>query len=228
MHRRSARYNPEAPITHHWFDATHITYGVLTAGYGSRQFQIEASAFRGAEPDEDRWDIETPRLDSWSVRATWTPTPAWAMQLSHGRLSQPEALHPDQDEARTTASVHFARGGLSAMLAFSNKDRLPGPALTAWLAEANWDVSDHHSLFARIENVANDELFPDHDDPRHEQIFRVTKLQGGYAYRIPLTDDWNLALGGSLSRFLTPSSLDAAYGERPWSYTLFGRLSLGL
>lgn len=228
MHRRSARYNPEAPITHHWFDATHITYGVLTAGYGSRQFQIEASAFRGAEPDEDRWDIETPRLDSWSVRATWTPTPAWAMQLSHGRLSQPEALHPDQDEARTTASVHYARGGLSAMLAFSNKDRLPGPALTAWLAEANWDVSDHHSLFARIENVANDELFPDHDDPRHEQIFRVTKLQGGYAYRIPLTDDWNLALGGSLSRFLTPSSLDAAYGERPWGYTLFARLSLGL
>jgi hypothetical protein len=32
MHRASARYNPEAPITHHWFDSTHITYGVVTAG----------------------------------------------------------------------------------------------------------------------------------------------------------------------------------------------------
>ena len=70
MHRGSARYNPEAPITHHWFDSTHITYGVVTAGYAARTWQIEASAFSGQEPDEHRWNIETPRLDSWSVRAT--------------------------------------------------------------------------------------------------------------------------------------------------------------
>jgi hypothetical protein len=86
MHRVSARYNPEAPITHHWFDSGHITYGVATAGYASRQFQIEGSIFTGQEPDEDRWDIEKPRFDSWSVRATWNPTPYWAVQASTGRL----------------------------------------------------------------------------------------------------------------------------------------------
>ena len=59
MHRASAKLNPEPPITHHWFDSTHITYGVVTSVWPP-QFQLEGSAFRGAEPDEDRWDIETP------------------------------------------------------------------------------------------------------------------------------------------------------------------------
>ena len=79
MHRGSARYNPEPPISHHWFNSTHITYGVVTAGYAASTWQIEASAFRGAEPDERRWNIETPRLDSWSVRATLSPSPRWAI-----------------------------------------------------------------------------------------------------------------------------------------------------
>jgi len=41
MHRGSARYNPEPPITHHWFDSTHITYGVVTAGLSSAHGQVE-------------------------------------------------------------------------------------------------------------------------------------------------------------------------------------------
>ena len=32
------------------------------------------SVFTGREPDENRWDIERPRMDSWSVRATVNPT----------------------------------------------------------------------------------------------------------------------------------------------------------
>ncbi len=227
VHRRSARYLPLAPIAHHWFDSTHITYGVVTAGLATKGFQFEASAFRGREPDEHRWNIETPALDSWSVRATWSPRPEWALQLSHGRLEQPEATHPGEDERRTTASVHYGRGDISAMLAFSAKDRLPGPTLTAWLGEANWDLSKHHSLFGRIENVANDELFPDHADPLHDRVFRVTRFEGGYAYRIPLGAG-ELALGGSLAAYAKPPALDAAYGRAPFGYTLFARLGLGM
>lgn len=229
MHRASARYNPEAPITHHWFDSSHITYGVATAGYASRQFQIEGSIFTGQEPDEDRWDIEKPRFDSWSVRATWNPTPYWAVQASTGRLKEPESLHPGEDEQRTAASVHYADGkGLSATLAFSAKDRKPGETLTAWIAEANWDIDDRHTIFGRFENVKNDELFPDHDDPLHDMPFRVSKFQAGYAYRLPLGEQFNLALGGTVSAFAKPDALDAAYGKNPMGYTLFARLSLGL
>jgi hypothetical protein len=227
MHRGSAVYNPEPPITHHWFDSTHITYGVVTLGLATPHWQLEGSAFRGAEPDEDRWDIETPKLDSWSVRATWTPSPRWAIQASYGQISQPEALHPGEDEHRATASVHYADGkGFSAMAAFSAKDRVPGDTLTAWLAEANWNLDAHNTLFGRIENVANDELFPDHDHPLHDQAFRVTKFQAGYARRIPL-GPIELALGGSIAAFAKPPALDPWYGSSPIGYTLFAKITLG-
>lgn len=227
MHRGSAANNPEPPITHHWFDSTHITYGVVTAGISAPRWQLETSAFRGAEPDEDRWNIETPRLDSWSVRATLTPSPQWAFQASYAEIKEPEALHRGQDERRYTASAHYSRGPLSAMAAFSAKDRVPGGTLTAWLGEVNYDFEGRNSLFGRIENVANDELFPDHDDPLHDQAFRVTKLQAGYARHIPLADPLTLTLGASGAAYLKPDALDATYGDNPLGYTFFAKLSLG-
>jgi hypothetical protein len=227
MHRASARVNPEAPITHHWFDSTHITFGVLTAGVAGNLWQIEASAFRGQEPDEDRWDIEEPRLDSWSVRATLTPSPHWAAQVSYGRIDEPETLHPGEDEGRTTASIHYNSGtGIAATAAFSAKDRIPGPTLTAWLAEANWDITERHAVFGRFENVDNDELFPDHADPLHDQAFRVSKLQAGYAFTLPL-GPFGFSLGGSVATFFKPDALDAVYGDSPFGYTLFAKLTLG-
>jgi hypothetical protein len=229
MHRGSSRLNPEAPITHHWFDSTHITYGVATAGLTSRKIQIEASVFTGREPDEHRWNIEKPRFDSWSVRATWNPSPKWALQASHGRLKNPEFLiHPGENEHRTTASVHYDNGrSLSAMIAFSNKNRDPGDTSTAYLAEANWDIDEHHTLFGRIENVKNDELFPEHTDPLHEVPFRVSKFQTGYAYRLPFSGPLNLAIGGSVSAYAKPTALDTAYGKHPLGFTLFAKFSLG-
>ncbi len=230
MHRGSAKANPEPPITHHWFDSTHITYGVATAGIATDTLQVEASLFTGREPDERRWNIEKPRFDSWSVRATWTPSPAWALQISHGRLKQPEFLtHPGENENRTTASVHFDSGaGLSAMAAFSAKKPTGGDTSTAWLAEANWDLSDHHTLFGRFENVRNGELFPDSLSPLHDQPFRVGKLQAGYAYRLPIGDSpFNLAVGGAVSTYFKPPALDVAYGQHPVSVTVFAKLSLG-
>lgn len=228
MHRGSSRYNPEAPITHHWFDSTHITYGVATVGLASRLWQIEGSVFTGREPDEERWGFDKMRFDSWSVRGTLTPSPNWAMQLSYGRFKEPEPTHPGVDTAKLTASVHYANGkGLSATAAFGLRDSIPGGTNDAWLGELNWDITDRHIVFGRIENVKNSELFPDHSDPLHDQPFRVTKFQAGYAYRLPITDSVGLALGGTVSTFAKPDVLDAAYGDNPMGYTLFARLSLG-
>jgi hypothetical protein len=227
MHRRSARYQTMSPIAHHWFDSTHITYGVVTAGVRTRAFQLEGSAFKGREPDEERWGFDPIKLDSWSLRATFTPSPNWAVQVSHGRLESPEALHGGNDEARTTASVHYARGGLSATLAWSAKNRIPGDVLSAWVAEANWDIDPRHSLFGRAELVRNDELFPEHSHPLHDQPFRVARFEGGYAYRIPLSEKVTLALGGSVAAYAKPAALDPYYGNSPVSGTAFAKLSLG-
>lgn len=227
IHRASARYNPEAPITHHWFDSTHITYGVVTAGLRRGALQVEGSAFRGREPDERRWGIETPALDSWSARVSFAPSAAWLVQASLGRLHRPEPAHGEADERRLTVSAHYNDGrGLAAMAAFSSRKALPGEVGTAWLAEADWDLARHHTLFGRIENLRNAELFPDHADPLHDQSFRVTKLQAGYAFRFRPVRVAELALGGSAALFVKSAALDAAYGRNPMGYTLFARLSL--
>ncbi|MBV1692311.1 hypothetical protein KRR38_32800 [Novosphingobium sp. G106] len=229
MHRGSARYNPEAPITHHWFDSTHITYGVVTAGISTPKWQLEGSAFRGREPDEFRWNIEAPKLVSWSVRATFSPTRAWAFQASYGHLKSPEELHSNENENRTTVSANYDNGrGVSAMAAFSSKQRSAGRALTAWLSEVNWNVDRHNTLFGRMENVANDELFVDPRHPLHDQTFRVTKFQAGYAYRLAFADSpLRLALGGTVSAFAKPAALDPYYGNNPMGFTVFAKLSLG-
>ena len=228
MHRGSARYLPLAPITHHWFDSTHITYGVVTAGYAAPHVQLEGSVFRGREPDAHRWNIETPRLDSWSARASWSPSPEWAVEVSHGELHSPEQQQPDADDGRTIASVQFARGGLAATLGWSAKDIKPGRTLTALLAEASWEIGRHHAVFGRIENVANDELFPDPLDPLHDRRFRVTKAEGGYAYRLPIAGPLGIAIGGTVAAYAKPRALDLAYGAHPVSWTGFTKLVLGL
>jgi hypothetical protein len=226
MHRGSARYNPEAPISHHWFDSTHITFGVVTAGLRTRGFQVEGSAFRGREPDESRFDLETPSIDSWSVRGSWTPSPNWAAQVSFGRLEGPERLHPDEDEERVTASISYADEQLSVTGAFASKNRLPGPTINAWLLEANWALSPRHVLFGRVEHVEQDELL-DHHDPRHGNVYGVGRATLGYAHRLPLGGAFNLALGGSASLHRVPDALEADYGETPFAFTLFAKVSLG-
>ncbi len=226
MHRGSARLNPEAPITHHWFDSTHITFGVVTAGLAGKAWQVEASAFKGREPNEERWGVDTPRLDSWAVRGTLNPTPEWQMQFSYARLKSPEALHVDEDEGRLTASLAYVKDGLAVTAAYARKNRMPGPVLEAWLVEAHYDLTPRHALFTRFERVENDELF-DHGTPLHGQMFTVSKLSLGYAYTMPLGAAASLSLGGLGSLYGKGDRLDPSYGREPKSFMLFARLALG-
>ena len=162
------------------------------------------------------------------MRASWTPSPHWAVQVSHGRLKSPEEDHPGEDERRTTATLHYAAGGLTTTLGYGLKDRVGGRALPAWLGEATWEIGRHHVVFGRAELVRNDELFPDEIDPRHDRPFRVARVEGGYAYRLPISGPFGVALGGSVAGYAKPRALDSAYGNAPVSGTLFAKLVLGL
>ncbi|MGH8277084.1 MAG: hypothetical protein ACRETH_10365, partial [Steroidobacteraceae bacterium] len=107
MHRLSGMDDPEAPLTHHWLDSTHVSFGVVTAGYVWRQFKLEGSAFNGREPDQNRYGIQVRPLDSYAARLTWNPTGDLSMQASSGRLASPEQLEPGVSVRRTTASVSY-------------------------------------------------------------------------------------------------------------------------
>ncbi|RTL41061.1 MAG: hypothetical protein EKK53_14320 [Burkholderiales bacterium] len=232
MHRFSGMRNPEAPLTHHWLDSTHITFGVATLGVSKGPWKLEASSFNGREPDQKRWNIETRGFDSWSARATFNPTPQWSMQVSYGDLKSPEQLEPDMRIKRTTASVSYhaatAVGPWQTTLAWgqnqkqspSGSERLPG-----WLAETTLVAHERHTFFGRLEQVRNDELFHD-GEALAGQAFRVRKVSAGYIYDFFKTGKVSWGVGGLVGIYSAPGALEPFYGKRPTSAMVFlqGRL----
>jgi uncharacterized cupredoxin-like copper-binding protein len=228
MHRFSGEDNPEAPISHHWLDSTHITYGVVTLGYIYDRFKIEGSAFRGREPDERRYDIETGKLDSTSVRLSYNPTKDWALQVSRGRIKSPEELHPDVAVDRTTASAIYHRAFGSAdmqtTLAWGRNSPNHGQATNTFLLESAVRLSRMHTVFGRAERADKNELFAE-SDPRAEEKFRVAKLSLGYVYDLPRDGRYAIGIGGLVSRYSLPAELDSVYGN-PTSFMLFARVKI--
>ena len=228
MHRFSGEDNPEAPISHHWLDSTHITYGVVTLGYVYDRLKIEGSMFRGREPDENRYDIETGKLDSASVRLSYNPTRDWALQVSRGHIKSPEELHPDIDVDRTTASVIYrwplAGSHLQSTFAWGRNAPSRGDATNAFLLESAIRLARSHTFFARGERMDKNELFPE-SDPRAENKFRVGKLTLGYLYDLPRESRLRIGVGGLVSRYAIPAELTNVYGN-PTSFMLFARLKI--
>jgi hypothetical protein len=226
MHRFSGRDIPEAPITHHWFDSTHITFGVVTLGVVWRNVKLEGSAFRGREPDEERWNIETPRLDSYSTRVSWNPTRDWALQGSWGRLKQPEELEPGVDVDRTTASVTYSRGSESAIsqttVAWGRNKKRPGDALDAFMAESTLAILKVHTVFARLERVKKDELFE--GGALAHQAFWVSKATVGAVHDFNREGHLAFGLGALGSLHFVPDVLTPFYGDRPVSFMVFARM----
>jgi hypothetical protein len=233
MHRFSGMRNPEAPLTHHWFDSTHVTFGVATLGLSEGPLKLEASWFNGREPDQDRWNIETRKFDSWSARVSYNPTPALAFQVSHGYLKSPEQLEPQTRVRRTTASaiyqttvggnawgttVGWARNDDSGP---SRSARLPGAFI-----ESTFVVGERHTVFGRYEQVDKDELF-EQGDPLDGRSFVVRRLSLGYIYDFAATGPVRWGLGGVIGIPRGPPALDPYYGRDPMSYMVFlqGRIA---
>jgi plastocyanin len=231
MHRFSGMDNPEAPISHHWLDSTHITFGVVTLGYVWHDWKIEASAFNGREPDQFRWNFDAPRLSSYAARVSNNPTVNWSLQVSHGSIKSPEALTPEVDQHRTTASatynLPFNDNNWQTTLAWGLNNNSPGHATNAVLLESALTLHDTHTFFGRAEYVGKDELF-ESPSPLAEDVINVGKLSVGYIYDIPIAEHLKLGLGGLGSVYALPDRLDPFYGENPASAMLFARIKLRL
>jgi hypothetical protein len=229
MHRFSGEDIPEAPITHHWLDSTHVTFGVATLGYIWKQFKVDGSIFTGREPDQYRWGFNQPDFDSYSARLTYNPTENWSMQASYGNIHSPEQLEPNVNQQRVTASASYQRhwDGIDwgTTLAFGENFNNPGNNLYAVLLESTVVFHDTHTIFARAENVEKDELFSP-DNPQDGQIYNVGKLSTGYIYDFPRWHHFKFGLGGLGSVFVLPESLHSTYGSESLSFMLFVRVKL--
>jgi len=230
MHRPSAMSDPDAPISHHWADATHITFGVATIGFRLGRFKIEASSFTGREPDENRYDFDTPKFDSWSARLDYNPSPSWALQVSHGFIKSPEALQPDEDVYRTTASATYSLPfgdektfNATALWGLNKIPGQDGDNAVLLEGDARMKKLDLYTRFEFVQKttgelVLNPVIYGDNS------IFPVNALTLGLNYDLFKIGPLNLALGGQLTYYSADSRLNSLYGKNPMGGEVFLRL----
>ena len=223
MHRPSAMDNPVAPLGHHWQDATHISFGVLTAGIFGKSWKLEGSAFNGREPNEERWDYDRMKLDSWSGRLTMNPGPAWSVSLGYGYLDSPEALSPEESQHRLVAAILHgkplgAEGQWSTTVVYgANKTSDHGRSHSiGFESEAILDA--RNTLFMRSEwaqksahDLALDDA-PYNFDP-HEKL-PVSSVSLGYIRELGRARGATLGVGAMGTANFVPSSLSDIYGSR--------------
>ncbi len=246
MHRISAMPNPDAPLSHHWTDATHITYGVATLGVRYKQFKLEGSNFTGREPDQYRFDFDRPRADSWAARLNWNPSRELALQVSHAFIKSPEDLHPAENVRRTTASVLHSRSWgerhyLASALVWGLNQGHGHHAAHAVLAETNLTLG-RPTFYGRYEFVqkGTEELgyyVPGPADEPLDLLFNINALTLGASYRLASLGARGpeLSVGGQLTGYVIPETLQndqrtfgswqPGYGKLPLSASVYVRLT---
>ncbi|HEX2787552.1 MAG TPA: hypothetical protein VHP32_06565 [Ignavibacteria bacterium] len=229
MHRISSFNNPDAPLSHHWQDATHITFGVGTLGIRYKQFKLEGSIFSGREPDENRYNLDKPHFNSYSGRISINLTPNLALQVSYAFIKSPEAIEPDINLHRTTASIIHSYnfpslGKLNSTIAWGLNDKGDNHKEHSFLLESNLQLN-RLNLYNRYEFVQKDPEELNLSGFDHDAKFNITALTIGANYAIMQFNNLNLSLGIQGSVYFTPGDLKTIYGANPISAQVYFKIS---
>jgi hypothetical protein len=234
MHRISGKFNPDAPISHHWVDATHITFGVATIGVRCGLFKIEGSSFTGREPDENRYNFDKPRFDSWSSRLSFNTSENWALQVSDGFIKSPEALHPGEDINRITASATYSYRlsnnkyfdattlwGVNRQEGISNSN--------AALVEANLKCkkADFYTRYEWVQK-SGEELNLDNSIYGAHILYPVNAVTAGFSYDLFTIKKLRFAPGTQFSMYHAGAALHGLYGKTPFAWEIYLHLYPGL
>ncbi len=232
-HRPSAGDDPLAPISHHWQDGTHSTFGVVTAGVFTRNAKLEGSWFNGREPDEHRtgFDYSGRRLDSYSARFTVNPSPRWSVSAWYGYLKSPEVLHPDESlhrygVAALTTQPFGRRGQWATALIWGANDPVgSGAPSSSVVLESTLELDETNALFGRAEYVRKSaqDLAIASAPPTAQ--YDVGALALGYLRAVGRMAGLATGLAARGSVNFVASSLEGAYGGRaPVGLAVYVRL----
>ncbi len=224
-HRVSAMPNPLAPISHHWLDSTHISFGVLTGAVYGKKIKAEASVFNGREPDQNRYDFDLAALDSVSGRLSFLPNERWALQVSAGHLKDNDLGSIGgrrEDVNRVTASAIYHRlrdsGDISASTLAWGRNSTREHATNAVLGETQ-TTRGSSTWFARGEfgqKTSDDLVVPGND------VFKLASAQLGISQVIGTMQSMKLSVGGALTLAILPDRLSNVYGKRsPAGFVVF-------
>jgi hypothetical protein len=235
-HRASAMELPQATLSHHWQDSTHIANEVVTLGLSHKKIKLEASGFYGTEPNENRWNIDSGPINSWSTRLWFFPSKNWASQVSFGRIARPEALEPG-DQVRSTASLHYSKPMEDSSWSTSfvwgrNHSTETRRNVNSYLVESVLPIGSRNFLTGRAELVDKDELF--HGQPEIEEqldqaygsTFRIGSYTIGYTRDIKLFRDIETGIGANFTAYSLPSAIKPYYSSHPVGGNIYLRIRL--
>ena len=233
-HRASASENPLAALGHHQEDSTHIADDVITVGLTYRIARIEASGFHGREPNENRWNIDQGKIDSWSTRLTLQPGKNWSGQFSYARIKSPEAFFPNEDQGRVTASVQYNHplhdGNWTSTILWGRTRSLQDNSIfNSYALESTVRFRVRNYAWTRIENVdrSNELILGENPLPpnfQEQPIGRVQAYTFGYDRDIDLIPHVASALGVQVTAYGVGEKLKPTYGSRPAGIAVFVRI----
>ncbi|HVQ40875.1 MAG TPA: hypothetical protein VMS54_01655 [Vicinamibacterales bacterium] len=229
MHRQSAAGLPFAPLGHHTFDATHVSFGVVTASLDLGLVTVEGSVFNGREPDEDRWDLDLGRMDSLAGRVWFRPSGHWEFQASTGRLRDAESADAG-DVQRTTVSAGWIRNGQDGFDALT----------TGWGMNAAHGEQRHgifgeftverarHFLAARVDvqQLELEKWLPPTAVDEHQPSGTVVAFTVGGGRRVLARRGFEGALAFQVTVNKSPEALRSTHGSAPAAGQIYFRLRL--
>jgi hypothetical protein len=233
MHRVSAFNNPDAPIGHHWQDATHIAFGVATFGIRYEKFKLEGSGFSGHEPNENRFNFDKPKLDSYSYRLSFNPTKNISMQVSRAFIKSPEELEAGIDIYRTTASISYNvifenENHFTNTFVLGQNKTSDNTTTSSFLLESNMQLKKW-ALYGRYEGIqkTSEELDIEEVFGKSKK-FIIHSVTLGINYRIINVFMTNLLVGIQGSVFKSTALLNTIYGKNPISAEVYLRINPGM
>jgi len=240
-HRASALELPQNTLAHHLQDSTHIANNVATMAVKHRWLRLEASAFYGTEPNENRWNFDWGPMNSYSGRVSIFPSKNWMAQFSAGRLEEPERGAGEDhagDVVRTTASLHYTRPSgfgnawSTSLIWGRNHNTGSGRNLNSYLVETLYPIARKDFLTGRFELVDKDELFANHHEQEHRlalsagSTFRIRALTAGYTRDIGTFKNVEAGIGANVTAYWIPSAIKPYYGDHPSGVNIFMRFRL--
>lgn len=232
-HRASAAENPVGTLGHHQQDSTHIASDVVTLGFTRGMVRLEAGGFHGREPDENRWNIDQGKIDSWATRLTLQPGQNWSGQVSYGRIASPEALFPAENQARTTASLMYNRpmahgNWVSTALWGRTRSLADDSKENSYLVESTVRFKNRNYAWTRIENAGRSNELLNGERPlpagfREEPLTHVQAYTFGFDREVLVWRHISPALGAQVTAYGVGRPLQPIYGSDPAGVSVFVR-----